>query len=320
VDDLDFRRLRPYLAFERGAWEGIIQVDFAGSNHAIKDAFITYKGNDWGKLAVGNHTVPFAREQITSSKRQQLVERTFVGDHDFGVPDRQMGVSLAGVQRANLQWALGAFKAGIDPSINKLDFVTTADNAAEYDGNLFGGRLDWYPRGGFKMAQGDFGNTDPLLIGLGANAYIWRNDDDRVVDPASDYDAIDGVGIDLAVRWRGLSVDAAYQHFSTKTLDAGFTGGMIENGEGDFATWAIEGGYMIVPDHLELTAAYQVLDVDALADKDSRFSVGVNYFFDAHNTKLQLTYEAGDSVFDVDGNTIRGADQNRLFLQLQHVL
>lgn len=320
VDDLDFRRLRPYLAFDTDAWEGIFQVDFAGGDSSIKDAYVAYNGNDWVKLTVGNQNAPFARELLTSSKRQQLVERTFAGDHDFGVPDRQMGVSLAAARKDKLQWAVGAFKAGIDPSVNKVDFVTTTHDDAEYEGNLLAARLDWYPRGVFKMAQGDFGHTEPLLVGLGINAYTWRNDDDDVVDPASDYDSIDGTGIDLALRWRGFSMDAAYQVFASETLDSGFTGGLIENGIGDFDTWAIEGGYMIIPGRLEVTAGYQALDIDALDDRDTRTSVGINYFFDAHNTKVQLTYEAGDSVFDTDGNSIRGEDQNRIFLQLQHVL
>lgn len=320
VDDLDFRRLRPWLAFEKDDWGGIFQVDFAGGDYSIKDAYIAYNGNDWVKLTVGNQYVPFAREQLTSSKRQQLVERTFVGDHDFGVPDRQMGVSLATARQEKLQWTVGAFKAGIDPSVNKVDFVTTTHDDAEYEGNLLAARLDWYPRGMFKMAQGDFGNTEKLLIGLGVNAYTWRNDDDKVVDPESDYDSIRGVGIDLGARWRGFSVDMAYQMFRTETLASEFTGGMIDNGEGDFDTLAVEGGYMIVPDRLEITAGYQVLDVDALNDEDSRVSLGLNYFFDGHDTKLQFTYEVGDQVFDVQGNTLRGEDQNRIFLQLQHVL
>lgn len=320
VDDLDFRRLRPWVAFDKDDWEGIFQVDFAGGDYSIKDAYVAYNGNEWAQLIVGNQNVPFARELLTSSKRQQLVERTFSGDHDFGVPDRQMGVSLVAARQEKLQWAVGTFKAGIDPSVNKVDFLTTTNDDAEYEGNLLAARLDWYPRGTFKMAQGDFGHTEPLLVGLGINAYTWRNDDDDVVDPASDYDSIDGTGIDLALRWRGFSMDAAYQVFASETLDSGFTGGLIENGKGDFDTWAIEGGYMIIPDRLEVTAGYQVLEVDALDDKDTRASVGINYFFDTHNTKVQLTYEAGDSVFDTDGNTIRGEDQNRIFLQLQHVL
>lgn len=318
VDDLDFRRLRPYLEFARGDWTGIFQIDFAGTHRSIKDAYIAYTGGEWGTLTIGNHYVPFSREQLTSSKRQQLVERTFVGDHDFGVPDRQFGVSLSGGE--NIAWSVGAYKAGIDPSVNKVDFVTTGDDDAGYAGNLLGGRLDWYPNGKFRMAQGDLGHSESLLVGFGVNAYSWRNDDDDVVDAAADYDTVTGVGVDGALRWRGLSVDVAYQRFTTETLDSTFTAGLVDNGEGDFDTWAVEGGYMLIPDRVEVTAAYQVLDADALADEDSRASIGLNYFFDRHTTKLQFTFEVGDRVFDTDGNTIAGEDQNRFFLQLQHVL
>lgn len=320
VDDLDFRRLRPAVEFVNGDWHGKVEVDFANSDSVVKNAYLVWAGSDWIQLKVGNHDAPFAREKLTSSKRQQLIERTFVGDHDFGVPDKQLGINISDAKPAKLDWALGVFKAGIDPSTTKVDFVSTVTDDAEYSGNLLVGRVDWYPHGRLSMAQGDFARSESPLVAFGINAYTWRNDDDDVVDPSSDYDTIDGIGIDAAFRWQGISLDLAYQRFAAETLDAGFNGGLIEAGEADFDTWAIEGGYMLLPDRLEIAAGYQVLDADAVNDRDSRFSVGVNYFFDQHKTKLQFTYEVGDTVFDTDGNTIRGEDQNRFFMQLQHVL
>ncbi|MBD3649424.1 MAG: hypothetical protein HUJ31_18680, partial [Pseudomonadales bacterium] len=212
------------------------------------------------------------------------------------------------------------YKAGIDASANNVDVVTTGNDDAGYLGNLLGGRLDFYPHGNFRMAQGDFAHTGFPLVGVGANAYVWNNDNDDVVDAAGDYDNINGIGVDGAIRWRGWSVDLAWQQFTTETLDPAFTGGLVGNGEGDFDTWSVEGGYMLVANRFEIVAGYQVLDADVLADEDRRISVGCNWFFDKHNTKLQFTWEMGDNVFDVDGNTLRFEDQDRIFFQLQHVL
>jgi phosphate-selective porin OprO/OprP len=99
-------------------------------------------------------------------------------------------------------------------------------------------------------------------------------------------------------------------------------------GEGDFDTYAIEGGYMVPvgSNFAEPVFGYQVLDAEVVAEVDRRISAGVNYFFNAHNDKLQFTYEWGSDVFATDnaGNveaneTAVGDDQDRLFLQFQHL-
>lgn len=46
------------------------------------------------KVTIGNTTVPFFREQLSSSSKQQLVERAFTGNHNYGVPENQQGIHL----------------------------------------------------------------------------------------------------------------------------------------------------------------------------------------------------------------------------------
>lgn len=320
TDDFFLRRFRIEIQGTLTKdWAGAWQIDFGeeGNEPEVKDAFLQYQGLAIGDVTIGNHYVPFSREAITSSKRQQLVERTFVGDHNFGVPDRQMGISLKGGDM--LQYWVGVYNGGLDPSASKLDFEPRVNADAEYFGPLVGGRVDFFPFGEVKFAQGDFEQSD-FKLGVGVNAFTWNNDDDQVVDGGGDYDEVTGAGVDVAVRMAGLSVDVAYQTFTSETVDKTFTDGIIQNGEGDFDTYAIEGGYMIVPDTLELVAGYQVLDIDALEDQDQRVSVGLNYFFNKYDDKVQLTYEIGTKVFATDGNTESGEDQNRLFIQFQHLI
>ena len=100
-DELFFRRLRPYIQGSVSKnWLAKVQFDVgkaSGDNEvAIKDAWIRYTGWDGLKLTIGNQKMPFSREFLTSSKRQQLVERTFVGDHNYGTPDRMIGFRLDG--------------------------------------------------------------------------------------------------------------------------------------------------------------------------------------------------------------------------------
>lgn len=330
TDDLFFRRLRLYVAGSltediKAKW----QVDFGGDEQdaETKDAYIKYTGLGLGTVTVGNHYVPFSREALTSSKRQQLVERTFVGDHDFGVPDRQIGVSLSGGNNL-FQYTVGGYQAGIDNSTSKVDFESRASKPADdnfYLGNLAATRLNWTPLGDFKKAQGAFGSS--TRFGLGVNAYTWHNDGDTP-NPDNDtttsngrlYDTINGYGIDAAFRSGYFSADAAYQIYRADTVDSSFTGDLIENGDADFATYMVKGGYMLLPNKLEGVVSYSVLDSDAFSDRDKRLAFGVNWFINQYKDKIQLTYEHGSDVIDTRGNTEVGDDQNTLFLQFQHVL
>jgi hypothetical protein len=197
---------------------------------------------------------------------------------------------------------------------------------------MVAGRIDVFPIGDpFDFEQGDFERTGPRL-GIGLNAYQWWNDEDNVnesdLPPGSDYDEIIGYGADAQFKFVGFDVNVAYQTFTSDTVDPAFTDGLIVGGEGDFDTYATEGGYMIPvgSDFVEPVFGYQVLDLDAVADKDERISVGANYFFNEHNDKLQVTYELGSDVFDTgnagnieENQTAQGDDQNQLFVQYQHL-
>ncbi len=333
ADDLFLRRIRPEIeATLTENFLGVLSIDFADDGVDIKDAYIEYSGLPFASIIVGNHHAPFSREKLTSSKRQRFVERTFIGDHNFGVPDRQMGISLQGGEM--LQYAVGYYKAGIDPGIETLDFDTRLNPDTQYFGDMFAGRLDLYPLGEFDMDESDFKRSPAPKFAVGLNAYTWENDGDNVseeedLDPGTDYDQVQGYGVDGALRWAGFSLDGGYFIYTSETVNPTVTGGLIERGEGDFHTYAVEAGYTIPigTDFVEPVIGYTVLDVQALADKDQRYLAGINYFFSEHDDKLQFTYEIGSTVFatenafgNIDENeTVAGDDQDRLFLQYQHL-
>lgn len=323
TDDFFFRRLRFYIegTVTKDVY-GIWQVDFGkdGADPAVKDAYIKYSGLPMGSVTVGNHYVPFSREALTSSKRQQTVERQFAGDHNFGVPDRNMGVSWTG-KSDTIIGQVGFYQAGIDPSddLSTVDFASRVNDSAEYFGNMVAGRLDFNPFGNFKLAQGAFG--EDLKLGFGVNAFTWENDDDvDFATVADQYESVDALGVDAAVRSGYFSADAAYQTFSAE-LDSGSaqfgapTGLVDADGDADFDTYLVKGGYMIVPNRFEGVLAYSGLDADTYDETDTRISVGGNYFLNKHKAKIQVTYEFGQDVDGVDGN-----DADTLYLQFQQVL
>ena len=71
-------------------------------------------------MTIGNAQFPFSREDMTSSKKQQLVERTFVGDHNYGTPERNAGIYLQyAAMDKMLELHLAGGNADIDPDAAK---------------------------------------------------------------------------------------------------------------------------------------------------------------------------------------------------------
>ena len=323
TDDLFFRRLRPYIEGSlHKDWKAKIQFDLGkaeGENEvAIKDAYFQYKGWKGMKLNIGNANFPFSREFLTSSKKQQLVERTFVGDHNYGTPDRNTGLHLVGkTGNKKISWGASTTVATIDPDNGKLDFDTPVNRNDDFnEGFMAGGRVDWHPFGYLKFSQGDFKRETKATIGVAA--FTWSNDDDvNSYTPGCtgkcDVDSVTGIEISGAFRAAGFSIDAQYNSFDSETVEAGITDGIYVNGKTTLTNAAIEGGYMF-GDTIELVAGYQTQDADGYATSWNRTSVGANWFINKHDTKVQLTYRMGESLDGVENN-----DEDEVFLQTQFV-
>jgi hypothetical protein len=331
TDEVFFRRLRPYIEGSvHKDWKGKFQFDLGKSENdnevSIKDAYMQYKGFDNIKITVGNANFPFSRELLTSSKTQQLVERTFVGDHNYGTPDRNAGIHITGGFMENkVTFGASAASSEIDPDAKKLDFDTPVNRNDDFNqGWMFGGRVDWHPFGYLKMSQGDF-KRDEMKATIGVAAYTWSNDDDnntRTDDNDNDLsggskpdvDSVTGFEISGAVRAYGASLDAQYNLFDAETIDSTVTKGLYKDGETELESFAVEGGYMVLPEKLEIVAGYELQVADNYAEKWERTSLGLNYFFAKHDIKLQATYRMGENK---DG--IKDKDLDELFVQAQYV-
>ncbi len=327
-DTIFFRRFRPYIEGSiHKDWKGKFQWDMGkaggGNEVAVKDAYMQYQGLRGMKLTIGNAKTVFSREYLTSSKKQQLVERTFVGDHNYGTPDRALGVHVAGRNDGgSLTWRASFASAAIDPDAAKLDFDTPVNRDEDFnEGWLAGVRADFYPMGRFAMSQGDFNRERKAAVGVAL--FTWENDGDNNTrttggsadDPAKpDVDSVTGLEINGAYRGGGLSVDIQYNRFDAETVDSSVTEGIYRNGETTLENFAMEGGYMIVPSKFEIVAGYQVQDADNYAKRWTRTSLGANCFFEKHDIKAQLTYRMGENLKGKKGN-----DEDELFLQMQYV-
>lgn len=324
TDTLRFRRLRPYIEGSlHKNWKGKWQWDFGKEKTAIKDNYLQYKGFKTVNVTIGNASFQFSRELLTSSKYQQIVERTFVGDHNYGSPDRQLGIHLKSKGYKHWSWGASIAKAGQDPDNKKLDFDSTAtiDKGDDWsEGWMLGGRIEFHPLGIMKMKQGDMKRKTKWFVGIGA--FTWSNDDDNLdATRKDDVDSVTGFEISSGFRVNGFSVDAQYNTFNSELFadanGAKITSGLYKNGETDLKNYSLEGGYMILPKTLELVLGYQVQDADGYSDDWKKVAGGINYFVKGHDIKYQLTYVSGANK---DGdNTTASADVDELYIQAQYV-
>ncbi|MDP2690342.1 MAG: porin [Deltaproteobacteria bacterium] len=319
TDSLAFRRLRPYIegSIHRD-WMGKFEWDMGEASEdneiAIKDAYMAYKGLEGITIKFGNAYAPFSREALTSSKKQQLVERTFVGDHNYGSPDRSLGVHADGsLLDKNVTWAASVTSASIDPDNKKLDFDTPVNRNDDFnEGWMLSGRVDYHPFGYLDFSQGDF-NRDTLKATVGVAAFTWNNDGDNN-GFANSVEKVNGYELSGAVRYMGASVDAQYNIFDAEAVNTALTAGIFKNGSTQLTNYSVEGGYMVIPSKLEVVAGYSGQDADNYAKQWTRTELGANWFFQKHDIKLQGTYRMGKNVDGVDG-----ADTDEVFIQAQYV-
>ena len=327
TDKLFFRRVR--LGAEVGIkenWEGRVEFDFGDAEDdnemSLKSNYITYTGFEGAKVMVGNAKFPFSRETLTSSRKLGTVERTFVGDHNYGVPEYVMGLHFKGKAADMVTWGAAVASSSIDPDTSRLDFDTPVNKKSDFnEGWVLGGRVEVHPMGEVKFDQGDFEHGD-LKVSFGLGAFTWSNDDDNNTytdngvgtnGSKADVDAVTGYEVSAAMRGFGLSVDAQYNSFDAETVDSAVTSGIYQDGETTLESYAVKAGYMIVPSTFEAVVAYDALDADGYEEAWTRTSVGANWYFNKHATKVQLTYVMGS---DVGG--VKDEDQDELYLQASY--
>ncbi|MBN4073837.1 hypothetical protein JYU18_01105 [bacterium AH-315-E07] len=335
TDDIGFRRLRVELdASITKNWDIQIEWEFGEgdeldtdqgeSNGELVDGYIEYNFEN-GRILRWGHTrvVQFSRSDNTSSNYSHQVERTFAGSNNSGVPGRQTGIGWYGERKDTTKfvWDLGIAMAEIDPANNQIDFDTEIQSEnLNSEGVLFGGRVQYFPMGYFKETHDDF-SGDASKLGFALAAFSWDNDgDQRGLDPDSpDIDSVTGIELSSAYRGHGFSIDAQYNTFSAEavTADLGKISGTTifeANGDADLDVYAIEAGYMVVPEKFQVALSYAAQDAEPYADEWTQIQVGATYYVKKHDIKFQGTYRIEESV---DG--VVGEDQNTFYLQAQYL-
>ena len=332
-DTIFFRRLRPYIAGSvTKNWWGKVQFDMGKSldqdELAVKDAYMQYVGLRNHKIFIGNSKTVFSREYLASSKRQQTVERWFVGQHNFGSPDRMLGLRIDGnTDSKRFEYKFNVGGESFDPDNKRMDFDTPVNDAGDFNlGWVGAGRLTFFPKEPIKRDQGDF-KRGSFNYAIEAAAFAWTNNDNEltytdVVDGVQvcnnakrcDLDSANGWELSGGIRGHGLSADLEYNQVFGEMIAENVNAGMYVDSETTIKKWQLEGGYMLKNVPVEIVYKRDSMDTDGYQKKWYANDIGINYFFNQHKAKAQLVYRMESNVNGQDGD-----DRNQLVMQWQFV-
>lgn len=283
-------------------WASIkIQFEAGKQSFTLKDAYLRFDPKGIS-IFVGQKHVPFSREALNSSKYLQMVERSRTSEF---APFRQMGVGIQGfVLDKKIEYQAGFYNGAVNSStVSKLDAVKMGkvkiyhvDTGASSENNkfLFAGRIDFHPFGNMKLSQSYLEDLEHVLLGIGINFITSDDSPSGGHTPGTAQIKKSSVfGGDAALKFKGFAGTFEYLHRDFSWWD-------VTDQVNDAAqdTFTIQGGYMIFPKKVEVTARYEFLDFDKdnrllgpegqLSDKWITF--GINCFFEGHHTKIQLNY------------------------------
>ncbi len=267
---------RPWVkynfAFEAGRTPG-------ESSSKIKDAYLEL-GKDTLSVRAGQYKVPFGLQEQAPDTGQEFVDRSLA--NAAFAPSRDAGVMLTGaVREKRLGYALGVFNGSGESKVQ--------NNRAL----MWAARLWLDPLGEYKLAESavETPSKGSLHVGVAARGCdAMKGGTSGVVQDVNKQMAF---ALELAWKWRRLFLTA--EGFWQRGEVRNPTAGPDVEGSG----WHVQGGYMVLAKRLELDLRYAEVDPDrdVEADKSTELRAGANYYWKAHNLKLQadaglLTYEA----------------------------
>ena len=275
----------------------------------LRDASVNWKIHRDLEVRVGQMKVPFDRQRVTSSGKQQLVDRsTVVGELNL---DRDVGVQAHSTDLLGLG-GLIRYNVGVFGGDGRNRLATAP-------GLLVVGRLELLPLGKFEAyeeADHDQHESPKLAIGAAA-AYNSNTDRSRSTfeDPFPNDRRVDyrHAEVDITFRWKGLSLSAeVLRRDPTKkrlVLPGGTPAIVLTHKTWG---WFFQAGYLLTK-HVEVVGRVgeiRPISVSAVAHQYEAGG-GLNVYLLRHELKVQADFF---HLWDVHPSD--STDEARLQLQL----
>jgi hypothetical protein len=332
TEQLFFRRLRPTIMGGIGDWQGIIQMDFgAGADGTVYSTTVRwvnfqYTGFEQAHATFGSFKPWFSRELLTLGPHLQSIERSPVGDTNYGNPDYMIGFAWDHMlpNRKIVYYA----SVGLEDhqqEVTQMQMRSPANAASgSNQGVLVTGRLDFFPFGELPSDsrllhtpsqiaynRGDF-HTDAWRALVSTAVYGWWNDGNSnpftsngtsTSTTNADLNQAYGVEVSGGLRGYGVSADVEYQFVRGDLLAPTFTGGLYVNGRTNMNKFAVNGGYML-PHDIELVGAWSMVDASGFQHTLMETKVGFNWYLMKYAVRLSADYSFVNNNNGVPGNNI----------------
>jgi hypothetical protein len=275
-------------AFNRGVLDDDGQTASDSGAAQLEDAWIQKDFENGMYLRMGQYKPPFLREELVSSSRQLLIERSLLNERYN--QDYSQGISLG--YETDMFRLEGMFSDGIGdrnawgPSYQNSPWQQTTTEYALTARGEFKVAGEWSQFDDFTSWSGEpFG----LMIGAAAN---WQRQEDGTNGPASGQQL--GATVDVSAEFGGANL---YGAFIWVNPDIDDNAGNDRNEIG----FLVQGGFMIVPDTFEIFARYEWSDPDQDTQDDlNMITAGANWYFAKHAAKLSVDFGFSLEDFDSD--------------------
>ncbi len=264
----------------------------------LRDMNLTLEKFSWATLWLGRGKVVYNDERVTSSGKQQFVNRSIV--NDIFTVDRQQGLQLKG-QLFPGTWHDLSYAAGVFTGLG------VGDTQNDDQHLMYSGRLQWNPLGqAIGFSQSDLSLSDQPALSLAVAASTNQSKCTAFTTDQDSCQSLPGYKIgkdgqyrlnqlmeEVRFRWQGFSVNHEL-HWkqvvdTLKTTNEGsastdMMGGLLQLGY--FPHTLLQ----VIPKQLELAGRYAFVDPDTTRNQDMQheFSGVVNYFFNGHSNKISL--------------------------------
>lgn len=230
----------------------------------LEDYYIDWAPADYFNVKLGQFKVPFLMQELTSSGKQQFVDRALSsGFFNLG---RDIGVDFHGdVLNDHLRY---------DVFFMNGDGVNTINRN---QGLMVGTRFEVPILGEYKTSESDTDDSQEHNLGLGV-AYAFN-------EAAA---AVNNIGAGIKASHATLDLGWKYQGWSLQTA------GMLQRThEGANLTnfgYNAQLGYFLIPKKFEIAARAGTTIFSNATSNQHEYALGLNYFIVGHGIKFQTDY------------------------------
>lgn len=269
--------------------QSVVQGESTSGLPVLEDAYADWVPYDYFGIRVGQFKVPYLRQRLISSGKQQFVDRAL--STAFFDLAYDLGLAFHG----NM-WENG---------LNYDVFFMNGDGANTINKNqsmLVGARLEYPILGTYERSESDISDSQEASLGVGLSAFYNELGN-----------TIQGGSIAAGTKTGNVTFDVGYKYKGFSLEGAAIFTRALEIARLSNLGFLIQGGYFLIPKKFEVAVKESVLLLSNAAPNQYEHSIGLNYFVVGHGIKVQTDYALLMNVRGINVN------DHRLRTQLQFI-